>query len=76
MAEGVLQAYPLRPHLYGFCGRPGTEMNGFAVGLMNENGSEISRHKPKTLELLEKTDIDLIIALSSEAGHAAGSPTS
>src|ERR1700739_2140365 len=54
-------------------GRKG-EVDPFAVAVMNENGLDISRHKPLTFEELDEWEglnFDLIISLAPEAHHRA-----
>jgi protein-tyrosine-phosphatase len=53
------------------CGVRCGELDQFAVGVLDEIGIDVSRHKPKTFEELEDTSYDLIITLSPEAQHHA-----
>ena len=48
-----------------------TDVDGFAVEVMDEIGIDLSKHKPKTFDDLEDTSYDLIITLSPEAQHRA-----
>jgi protein-tyrosine-phosphatase len=48
-----------------------SELDGFAVAVMDELGFDLKTHKPKTFDDLEDTSFDLIITLSPEAHHKA-----
>lgn len=48
-----------------------SEIDPFAVAVMDEIGIDISRHRPKTIEDLDDSSFDLIISLSPEAQHHA-----
>ena len=48
-----------------------TDVDPFAVEVMDEIGIDLSKHKPKTFDDLEDTSYDLIITLSPEAQHRA-----
>jgi protein-tyrosine-phosphatase len=48
-----------------------SELDGFAVAVMDELGFDLKAHKPKTFDDLEDTSFDLIITLSPEAHHKA-----
>lgn len=71
MAEAYLK------HLYGkqlyvdSVGLKPSELDGFAVAVMDELGFDLKKHKPKTFDQLEDTSFDLIITLSPEAHHKA-----
>ena len=71
MAEAYLK------HLHGkqlyvdSVGLKPSELDGFAVAVMDELGFDLKNHKPKTFDQLEDTSFDLIITLSPEAHHKA-----
>ncbi len=71
MAEGLLK------HLLGHkiyvdsAGVRSTDIDGFAVAVMEEIGINLSRHRAKTFDDLEDSYYDLIISLSPEAQHRA-----
>lgn len=71
MAEAYLK------HLHGkqiyvdSVGLKSSELDGFAVAVMDELGFDLKKHKPKTFDQLEDTSFDLIITLSPEAHHKA-----
>ena len=48
-----------------------TEVNGFAVAVMEEIGIDISQHISRAFDELEDSSFDLIISLSPEAQHTA-----
>jgi protein-tyrosine-phosphatase len=48
-----------------------SEVDPFAVVVMDEIGIDISRHRSKTFDDLEDGSFDLIITLSPEAQHRA-----
>src|SRR5262249_43247631 len=48
-----------------------SELDGFAIAVMDELGFDLKKHKPKTFDQLEDTSFDLIITLSPEAHHKA-----
>ena len=71
MAEGLLK------HLLGHviyvdsAGARSSEIDGFAVEVMDEIGIDISKHKAKTFDDLEDSSFDIVISLSPEAQHKA-----
>jgi protein-tyrosine-phosphatase len=71
MAEAFLK------HLHGkeiyvdSVGLKPSELDGFAVAVMDELGFDLKTHKPKTFDQLEDSNFDLIITLSPEAHHKA-----
>jgi len=71
MAEGLLK------HLLGHviyvdsAGARSSEIDGFAVEVMDEIGIDISKHKAKTFDDLEDSSFDTVISLSPEAQHKA-----
>lgn len=64
------QQFGRRLHVESAGVRPG-ERNPFVVGVMEEVGIDLSRHRPQTFEDLEDTCFDLIVTLSPEAHHRA-----
>lgn len=71
MAEAYLK-HLLGKQLYvDSVGLKPSELDGFAVAVMDELGFDLKKHKPKTFEQLEDTSFDLIITLSPEAHHKA-----
>jgi protein-tyrosine-phosphatase len=71
MAEGILKfLYGTRIYVDSV-GVRSSEIDGYAVAVMDEIGIDISRHKPKTFDDLEDDYFDLIVPLSPEAQHRA-----
>ena len=71
MAEAYLK-HLLGKQLYvDSVGLKPSELDGFAVAVMDELGFDLKNHKPKTFDQLEDTSFDLIITLSPEAHHKA-----
>lgn len=73
MAEGLTKFYCGRKIYVESVGiRPEEgEANPFAVAVMEEEGLDISRHKPKKFEDLMDSSFDLVVTLSPEAQHKA-----
>jgi protein-tyrosine-phosphatase len=71
MAEGILKLLHGQRIFVDSVGVRSSELDGFAVAVMDEIGVDISRHRAKTFEDLEDTSFDLIISLSPEAHHRA-----
>ena len=74
MAAGLLQQMFPRGLYVRSAGVRKGELDPFAVAVMDEQGLDISRHKPMTFEELddwEGLNFDLIITLSPEAHHKA-----
>ena len=71
IAEGLLK------HLLGHviyvdsAGARSSEIDGFAVEVMDEIDIDISKHKAKTFDDLEDSSFDIVISLSPEAQHKA-----
>jgi protein-tyrosine-phosphatase len=71
MAEAMMKFLHGHRVYVDSCGVRCGELDQFAVGVLDEIGIDVSRHKPKTFEELEDTSYDLIITLSPEAQHHA-----
>lgn len=71
MAEAILKFLHGRTVYVDSVGVREREVDGFAVAVMDEIGIDISRHRPKTFEMLEDSSFDLVISLSPEAQHKA-----
>ncbi len=71
MAEGLMKHYfGNRVYVDSVGVRP-AEIDPFAVGVMDEVGIDISRHKPKSFDQLEDSSFDVVVSLSPEAQHSA-----
>lgn len=72
MAEGLMARRFAKRIWTRSCGvRPGEEVDGFAVAVMDELGVDISKHRPAGFSDLDDMNFDLIITLSPEAHHRA-----
>ena len=71
MAEGILKFLHGTRIYVDSTGVRASEVDGFAVAVMDEIGIDIASHKPKAFEALEDSNFDLIISLSPEAQHRA-----
>ena len=71
MAEGIMKyLHGHRVYVDSVGARRG-ELDPFVVGVMDEIGIDLSRHKPKSFDQFEDTSYDLIITLSPDAHHHA-----
>jgi protein-tyrosine-phosphatase len=74
MAAALFRQLMGRSSYVGSAGVRKSELDPFAVTVMEEAGLDISRHRPMTFEELEDWDglnFDLIVTLSPEAHHKA-----
>lgn len=71
MAEGLLKHFLGHRVYVDSCGVRTSEVDGFAVAVMEEIGIDISKHRSKSFDDLEDTSFDLILSLSPEAQHSA-----
>ena len=71
MAEAILKFLHGRTVYVDSVGVHEREVDGFAIAVMDEIGIDISRHKPKTFEMLEDSSFDVVISLSPQAQHKA-----
>lgn len=71
MAEALLKYLHGKNIYVDSVGVRASEIDGFAVAVMDEIGIDMTRHRSKTFEDLEDTSFDLIISLSPEAQHSA-----
>lgn len=72
MAEAILKHFQGRQIFVDSVGvRGNSEVDGFAVAVMEEIGIDISRHHPKNFDQLEDECFDLVVSLSPEAQHQA-----
>jgi len=71
MAEGILKFLHGTRIYVDSVGVRSTEVDGYAIAVMDEIGIDISRHNAKTFDDLEDDYFDLIIPLSPEAQHRA-----
>lgn len=71
MAEAILKFLHGRTIYVDSVGVHEREVDGFAIAVMDEIGIDISRHKPKTFEMLEDSSFDVVVSLSPQAQHKA-----
>lgn len=72
MAESLMKRFHgQRVYVDSVGVRAGEDIDPFAVAVMEEIGIDISRHRCKTFDDLEDTNVDLIVTLSPEAHHRA-----
>jgi protein-tyrosine-phosphatase len=71
MAEGILKFLHGTKIYVDSVGVRSTDVDGFAITVMDEIGIDITKHRAKTFDDLEDSYFDLIIPLSPEAQHRA-----
>lgn len=71
MAEGLMKHYFGNRVFVDSVGVRLSEVDPFAVGVMDEIGIDISGHKPKLFDQLEDSSFDVVVSLSPEAQHSA-----
>lgn len=71
MAEGILKYLHGQRIYVDSVGVRRSEIDPFAVAVMDEIGIDLTRHRSKTFDDLEDGSFDLIISLSPEAQHRA-----
>lgn len=64
------QLFPRRIYVRS-CGVREGEPDPFVEAVMQEIGCDLSRHRPKTFEMLEESGFDLVVTLAPEAHHKA-----
>ena len=74
MAEGLVKLFFGDRIYVDSCGlKPDEDEQNdpFMVAVMDELGADLSRHRPKTFDMLEDDSFDLVISLTPEAQHRA-----
>jgi len=71
MAESILKFLHGHRIYVDSVGVRSTDIDGFAVAVMDEIGIDLTRHHAKTFDDLEDEYFDVIIPLSPEAQHRA-----
>ena len=71
MAENILRYLHGRRIYVQSAGVRSSEIDPFAVEVMDEIGIDISRHRSRSFEQLDDDYFDLVISLSPEAQHRA-----
>jgi protein-tyrosine-phosphatase len=72
MAVGLMQRRFGKAIWVDSCGaRKGDAPDPFVTSVMDEEGVDVSRHRPKTFDMLDDLNFDLIVTLTPEAHHRA-----
>ena len=71
MAENIMRYFHGRKVFVQSAGVRASELDPFAVAVMDEIGIDVSRHRPRTFEQLDDDYFDVVISLSPEAQHRA-----
>lgn len=71
IAEGLLKTMAGTRVYVDSCGVGRGAIDPFVVEVMNEIGIDMTRHRPKSFDMLEDGFFDVIISLSPEAQHRA-----
>ncbi len=71
MAEALMKHLHGRRIYVDSVGVRASEIDPFAVAVMDEIGIDLGRHRSKTFLDLEDTSFDLVVSLSPEAQHSA-----
>lgn len=71
MAEALMKSLHGQRIYVQSAGLRPTEVDPFAVTVLDEIGIDLSRHRPKGFEDLEDDYFDLVVSLSPEAHHRA-----
>jgi protein-tyrosine-phosphatase len=72
MAEGLMKLlYGTRIYVQsaGVKGEEEPEIDPFAAAVMDELGVDLSHHHPKTFQMLDDDNFDVVISLTPEAQH-------
>ena len=72
MAEALMRLRFGKSVWVDSCGlRKGTEVDPFAVSVMEELGVDLRKHRPKAFADLDDASFDMIVTLAPEAHHRA-----
>ena len=69
MAHGFLQSFDSRIQVYSAGTEPATRVNPTAVSVMKEAGIDISKHRPKNVDLYLGQDWDYVITVCDDANE-------
>ncbi|MCX6281249.1 MAG: arsenate reductase ArsC [Bacteroidetes bacterium] len=70
MAEGFMKSFDSRLEVYSAGTQPATQVNSNAVAVMNELGIDISRNKPKSVDLFLSEPFDYVITVCGGANES------
>ena len=71
MAENIMRYFHGRKVFVQSAGVRASEVDPFAIEVMDEIGIDIARHRSRSFEQLDDDYFDLVISLSPEAQHRA-----
>lgn len=71
MAEGLMKSLYGKDTYVQSCGMASGELDDLMVAIMKEKGIDMSGHNSRTLDELEDTSFDVVIAFTEAAGEAA-----
>jgi protein-tyrosine-phosphatase len=71
MAEALLKHFHGKRIYVDSVGVRPTEIDPFAIAVMEEIGIDLGAHRAKSFQELEDTSFDLVVSLSPEAQHSA-----
>jgi protein-tyrosine-phosphatase len=71
MAEAIMRFLHGRKVYVQSAGVRATEVDPFAVAVMDEIGIDLSRHRARNFDELEDDFFDIVVSLSPEAQHSA-----
>jgi len=75
MAEALARQLLPRTVYVASAGLQKTEIDGFAVAVMRETGLDIAEHVPQSLDEIDCSAFDLVVALTPEAAEFARAAT-
>jgi arsenate reductase (thioredoxin) len=70
MAEGFLKSFDSRLQVFSAGTHPASQANPYAVAVMNEAGIDISRNKPKKVDLFLADSFDYVITVCDDANES------
>jgi arsenate reductase len=70
MAEGFLKSFDSRLEVYSAGTQPALQPNTYAVKVMKEAGIDISKNKPKSVDLFLADSFDYVITVCDDANES------
>jgi arsenate reductase len=70
MAEGFLKSFDSRQEVYSAGTHPALQPNSNAVRVMKESGIDISKNKPKSVDLFLADSFDYVITVCDDANES------
>lgn len=71
MAEGLMKKHFGKETYVQSCGMASGELDDLMVAIMKETSVDMSGHESRTLDELDETSFDVVIAFTESAGEAA-----